>query len=77
MRTLTILLVVAGFALSSLPASANDRSSQTSIRKARASYAYAPRHHHHHYRGAMRINPRDPIKRALDDPYMYGRPDRH
>lgn len=47
-----------------------------SINKARASYADAPRHRRHHG-GARAINPRDPIQRALDDPYMYGRPDRH
>lgn len=39
-----------------------------SINQARTSYAYAPRHRRHDG-GARAINPRDPIQRALDDPY--------
>jgi hypothetical protein len=39
--------------------------------RARASYAYAPGYR----RGSSIAN--DPIRRALDDPRMYGRPDRH
>jgi hypothetical protein len=39
--------------------------------RARASYAYAPGYR----RGSSIAN--DPIRRAMDDPRMYGRPDRH
>jgi hypothetical protein len=39
--------------------------------RARASYAYAPGHR----RGASIAN--DPIRRAMDDSRMDGRPDRH
>ena len=44
--------------------------------EARAAYASAPRHRHH-YRAGASINVRDPIRKALDEPRMYGRPDRH
>lgn len=42
--------------------------------RARASYAHVPRHRHG--RGSYSVG-NDPIRRAMDDPYMYGRPDRH
>lgn len=41
--------------------------------RARASYAYVPRRH---LRGGYSVG-NDPIRRAMDDPRMYGRPNRH
>ena len=42
--------------------------------KARASYAYAPRHHRHHAIGISRGQ--NAHLRQIDDPHSYGRPDR-
>lgn len=41
-------------------------------KKARGSYAMGRRHH---WRGNAFAQ--DPIKRSMDDPRMYGKPDRH
>jgi hypothetical protein len=92
MRSLMIgLLAAAGFMISTPTQAANDgiystnyindksgkaaglkRTHKVAIgHRARASYAYAPGYR----RGSSIAN--DPIRRAMDDPRMYGRPDRH